>query len=148
MLIARNLEKLNATAKELQAIGTSQNKQVKTRVITLDLSAPENLKAKVYERIYKEKLGDIDISVLINNAGYAQVGYFDEISEQDVHTQLTCNTYPVILLTQQLLKSFKSRYTKFGKRSLLATTSSIAGHYPIPLLGVYSASKKFVDSFS
>jgi len=102
----------------------------------------------VYEKIYKENLSDIDISVLINNAGYAQVGYFNELSEQDVHTQLTCNTYPVILLTQQLLRSFKSRYTRFGKRSLLATTSSIAGHYPIPLLGVYSASKKFVDSFS
>jgi len=44
VLIARNLEKLNATAKELQEIGSSQNKQVKTRVITLDLSAPANLK--------------------------------------------------------------------------------------------------------
>ena len=45
VLVARNLEKLNATAKELQEIGISQNRQVKTRVITLDLTAPGNQRA-------------------------------------------------------------------------------------------------------
>jgi short-subunit dehydrogenase len=43
-------------------------------VITLDLTAPGNQKAEVYEKIYRENLGDIDISVLLNNAGYAHVG--------------------------------------------------------------------------
>lgn len=33
-------------------------------------------------------------------------------------------------------------------KSLLCTTSSIAGHYPIPCLATYSATKKFVDSFT
>ena len=54
-------------------------------MITLDLTAPQNLNAEVYEKIYKENLSDIDISVLLNNAGYAHVGQFDDISDEDVH---------------------------------------------------------------
>jgi short-subunit dehydrogenase len=33
-------------------------------------------------------------------------------------------------------------------RSLLCSTASIAGHYPIPFAATYSASKRFVDQFS
>ena len=68
-------------------------------MIALDLSEPAGQRAETYEKIYEEKLSDIDISVLINNAGYAHVGEFATISDSDVHNQLTCNTYPIVLLT-------------------------------------------------
>lgn len=99
----------------------------------------------VYEKIFTDNLSDIDISILVNNAGYAHVGSFTEISDEDVHKQLTCNTYPVALMTHQVLKSFRQRYEKIGKRSLLVSTSSIAGVLPIPFAATYSASKRFVD---
>lgn len=63
------------------------------------MTAPGNQKAQVYEKIFAQKLSDIDISILINNAGYAHAGAFCEISDAEVHNQLTCNTYPVLLLT-------------------------------------------------
>jgi len=44
-----------------------------------------------------------------------------------------------------VIKSFRSRYERLGKRSLLASTSSNAGSLPIPFVATYSASKRFVD---
>ena len=87
----------------------------------------ESIKASVYEKIFKEHLSDIDISVLINNAGIGRPGGFEDASDADVHDQLACNTYPVVLLTQQVIKSYKQRYQKFGMRSLLISTASAAG---------------------
>lgn len=58
-----------------------------------------NQRAEVYERIFIENLSDIDISILINNAGYAHTCDFSEANDDDIHKQLTCNTYPVVLLT-------------------------------------------------
>lgn len=40
VLVSRNLEKLNVVAKELQEIGKLSKKEVKTRVIVLDMTAP------------------------------------------------------------------------------------------------------------
>ena len=73
---------------------------MKTRVIVLDLNEEGNQLSEVYERIYNESLADIDVSILINNAGYAHAGAFDEVDDSDIHKMITCNTYPVALLTQ------------------------------------------------
>ena len=85
VLISRNLEKLNATAKEIQQIGDKVGKEVKTRVIALDMTAAGQQKAEVYEKIFRDNLSDIDISILINNAGYAHVGIFDEVDDSEIH---------------------------------------------------------------
>lgn len=63
------------------------------------MTAEGSQRSEVYEKIFTENLSDIDISILVNNAGYAHVGPFCEISDEDVHKQLTCNTYPMALLT-------------------------------------------------
>lgn len=145
MLVSRNLEKLNATAKEIQLIGNETGREVKTRVIVLDFVAAGSQRASTYERVFDSQLSDIDVSILVNNAGYAHTGPFTEISDDDVHKQLTCNTYPVALLTQQVIKSFEHRWKTVRKRSLLVSTSSIAALIPIPFAATYSATKHFVD---
>ena len=76
------------------------------------------------------------------------MGQFVEIDDQRVHDLITTNTFSMIGLTQQIIKSFKSRYLKFGKRSLLCSTSSIAALLPIPNAQIYSGSKLFVDRMS
>ena len=83
--MSRNLEKLNATAKEMQQIGDRIGKEVKTRVVALDMTASGSQRSEIYEKIYNDNLSDIDISVLINNAGYAHAGNFIEMNDADVH---------------------------------------------------------------
>ena len=49
------------------------------------MTAEGNQRSEVYERIFNENLADIDVSILINNAGYAHVGTFDEVDDVDIH---------------------------------------------------------------
>ena len=49
--------------------------------------------------------------------------------------------YSVVLLTQQVIKSFKRRYEERGARSLLCNTSALACLSPAPNSSIYSASK-------
>ena len=63
------------------------------------MTASGQQKAEVYEAIFEKNLSDIDISILVNNAGYAHFEAFLDSDDQEIHNQLTCNTYPVALLT-------------------------------------------------
>ena len=49
--------------------------------------------------------------------------------------------YSVVLLTQQVIKSFKKRYEERGVRSLLCNTSALAAISPAPNCSIYAASK-------
>ena len=60
VLIARNIEKLEATQKEVRAKG------VETRVIVFDFCDDTSLQA--YSALTK-KLAGLDVSVLVNNVG-------------------------------------------------------------------------------
>lgn len=68
VLISRNIDKLNATAKEVQAKGKSNGHNVQTRVLVFDFCDDTSLEA--YKALY-EKISNLDISVLVNNVGMA-----------------------------------------------------------------------------
>ena len=71
----------------------------------------------------------------------AAAGPFLEEDDSAIHNVVTCNIYSVILLTQQVIKSFAKRYNERKQRSLICNTSALAAICPIPNGAVYSASK-------
>jgi 17beta-estradiol 17-dehydrogenase / very-long-chain 3-oxoacyl-CoA reductase len=143
VLIAKTLPKLNQVAKEIQEMTQKLNKPVKTRVIVQDFSKDFN--AEAFEKLYNEKLSDIDISILINNLGIGQPGSFLEAKEEDLHDVVTVNTYAVVLLTQQVIKSFRKRYEQRKQRSLMVNTSDMAAIVPSPYHATYAGTKIFGD---
>ena len=55
---------------------------------------------EAFEKLYKEKLASLDISVLIHNASTgSNPGSFLEAGEDSIHETMTLNTYPTVLLT-------------------------------------------------
>ena len=83
----------------------------------------------------------MDISVLINNVGVAGAGPFTEHPDHIVHNIITANMYSVVLLSQQVIKSFKKRFAERGARSLICNTSAMAALAPAPNCSIYAASK-------
>ncbi len=79
MLISRTLEKLEAEALNIQKIKTPSGKAPKTRIVQFDFS--RQYTSFEFSKIYKERLSDIDISVLVNNVGSAIVGLFTELTD-------------------------------------------------------------------
>ncbi|MFT7868914.1 MULTISPECIES: SDR family NAD(P)-dependent oxidoreductase [Amycolatopsis] len=80
-------------------------------------------------------------TLLVNNAGVAVHGGFAETSLEDSLTVLDLNCRAVVTLAHAFLASAQPG-------AALVNVSSTLGRTPKPGLGVYSATKAFVTSFS
>lgn len=134
VLIARRADKLNALKKEIE---TTYNTSV--YIIVKDVS---NINTP--QEIYKEvKEQGIEIHVLMNNAGFGQVGKFHELSVARQTEMINLNVTSLTILTRLFLPDFIKR----GSGKIL-NTSSTASFMPGPLQAVYFATKAYVTSFS
>ncbi len=134
VIIARSKEKLAELKNELET-----KYGIKAYCIVKDLSMPESA-----EEIYGELLNEkIVVDFLINNAGFGSHGRFSDQKLTVHENMINLNIIALVKLTYLLLPSMISRKT--GK---ILNVSSTAGYLPGPMMGVYYASKSFVNSFS
>ncbi len=83
------------------------------------------------------------VSLLINNAGLGNSGPFTSLPASFYYGQLQLNIVSLVSLTHHFLPVLE----KHNEAHVL-NVASMAGFYDIPYKGIYSASKKFVLSFS
>ena len=63
-----------------------------------------------------------------------------------MHNQVSCNVYPVVLLTREILKSFEKRYKKNPNvRSAVMNTGAMMSHGAVPFAHIYTSTKIFTD---
>ena len=134
VLVARSKDKLDALAGELNAAHDT-----KTIVITADLSASDQLVGVVEELQNR----DIDIAILVNNAGIIDVGPFADAAPEKLQQLIALNIAAATALTSLFLPSMIER--KFGR---ILNVASLAGFQPIPSMAVYAASKAYVLSLT
>lgn len=133
VLVARNKENLEETARELQEL--SQN--IHMHIIDIDLFEP-GAAQKVYNRT--QELG-VRIDVLINNAGQGEWGLFSNTDLEREIAIVQLNVVASMTLTKLYLKEMLERNS--GKILQLASSVSKT---PAPYLSVYAATKAFVLS--
>lgn len=134
IIVARSKHKLDSLAKELQ-----EKNSIQVKTIDMDLST-ENSAQKLYEKITEN---NIRVETLINNAGFATKGLFDEISFEMQHQELLLNVATLTELTYFIIKDMK----KYKKGLVINVASSVAFN-PFPYSAVYAATKAYVLSFS
>ncbi|MBY6038010.1 SDR family oxidoreductase [Fictibacillus nanhaiensis] len=134
ILTARNETRLQDIARDLK---TKHNTEV--TVIAKDLSLNEGAEELTAELLAK----GIEIDVLINNAGFAAYGPFDETSWKEEKDMIQVNIMALTALTKQLLPGMIKRNS--GK---ILNVASTAAFQPGPLMAVYYATKAYVLSFS
>jgi NAD(P)-dependent dehydrogenase (short-subunit alcohol dehydrogenase family) len=93
-------------------------------------------KAAVFESVQraKEHFGRLD--VIVNNAGYAQIGAIEELTEQELRDQLETNVFGAVWVIQAALPHLRAQ----GSGHIIQL-SSAAGLIAMPLGGAYHASK-------
>lgn len=128
VLVARRRERLEALASEL-----TRGSGVEARVVAADLSEPDaaaGLAAAV---------ADLEIGLLVNNAGTGWIGRFDKQSPAEVARLVRLHCELPVELTARLLRPMQER----GRGAVLLVAS--AGAYvPMPYYSVYGGTKAFL----
>lgn len=141
-IIARREEKLNEIATE---INSSKNFNV-IRPVVMDVSGTDGVnRLKKYIETEDEKLrkieSGIEISLLINNAGFGTYGPFENTSLNKQMQMIELNCITVTGLCGIALPYLK-------KDSVIINTSSLAAFMPLGNFAVYGASKSYVLNYS
>lgn len=127
VLTARREDRLQALAAEIE-----QTCGVATRVVPADLADPVGVQQLVHA------VTDLEIGVLVNNAGFGYAGRFDKQDPERLQAMIGLNCIAPVLLTRQLLPAMQAR-----GRGAVIITGSIAGAQPVPFDCVYGATKAF-----
>ena len=134
ILVARTQEDLDRAKNDLQ---NGNNIEVET--ISKNLFEV-NASQEIYDEV---KRRGHTISILVNDAGQGEYGFFNEIDMQRDIDIINLNVMAPVLLTKLFLKDMIAR--KEGK---ILNLASIVSKNPSPLLTIYSATKAFIYSFS
>jgi len=127
VLAARRGDRLEALAGELEKTWS-----VQTRVVACDLA--ESAGADELARA----VADLPVAILVNNAGFGYAGRFDKLEEERLARMVQLNCVAPVVLTRRLVPAMIER-----GRGAVIVTGSVAGRQPLPLHGVYSATKAF-----
>ena len=133
VLVARNRERLEATAVEARRCG------VDVEIISADLAVAAD-RARVAARLSDPDVAPVDL--LVNNAGLATHGAFLEIAPDALAHQLEVNVAAVLQLTRAVLPGMVDR-----GRGAVVNVSSVAGFLP-GRGSTYSADKAWVIAFT
>lgn len=134
VLVARSKDKLEQLKQTLEA-----KHNVSVTVIVEDLSDPGSAK-RIFDTT--EQLG-LEISVLINNAGFGGHGLFHERQLSADQAMMQVNMVSLTNLTHYYLQGMIKR--DYGR---ILNVSSTASFMPGPLQAVYYATKAYVTSFT
>lgn len=135
LLVARRSEKLHALQQQLSTQYTQQT----FLTLALDLSLEKSIET-LLKYICEQ---DIQLSGLINNAGFGVRGRFEALSISRQHQLIHVNITLLTLLTHGLITNLKQH-----PQSFIINVASTAAFQAGPNLALYYASKAFVLSFT
>lgn len=125
--VARNLEKM----KDLELSGCA--------VFSMDVTNEQSIQS-TFKKIYSE-FNQIDI--LINNAGYSQNGFVEELALSQLKYQFDVNVFGLVRVTQMVLPKMREKQSGH-----IINIGSVGGDFTSAGAGAYHASKYAVESFS
>lgn len=83
------------------------------------------------------------VDVLVNNAGYGQMGPVETVSDAELRKQFDTNVFGLMNVTRAFLPKMRERGA--GR---IVNVGSIGGRMTFPLMGVYNSTKYAVESLS
>src|SRR5712672_2560604 len=110
-------------------------------LLTIQHDVVDGAQTKAAVTAALKRFGTID--VLVNNAGYGHLGFFEETGDEDVETQFETNVFGLFKMTRAVLPTMRS-----AKHGLIINLSSLAGVRGNEFASLYCASKFAVEGFS
>jgi uncharacterized protein len=129
VLVARDKSRLDALAARLRA-----ECKVAVDVLQADLTSPTDLSA-----LETRLRDDNRIGILINNAGKAQAGAFEDQTAEDIESLITLNTTALTRLAAAVAPRFAQSAT-----GAIVNIGSVVSFAPEFGMSIYGATKAFV----
>jgi short-subunit dehydrogenase len=127
---------LEALVKEAKAIGKGR-----LDVLRLDVTNEDDVKRAARE--VDGLTGSRGVDVLVNNAGYGQMGPLETVTDADLRRQYDTNVFGLMSVTRAFLPAMRKRGA--GR---IVNVGSIGGRVTFPLMGAYNSTKYAVESLS
>lgn len=108
-------------------------------VVELDVTSDDHVHTAIGTAV--NRFGRLD--VLVNNAGYANMGAIEDVDFKDFRTQIDTNFFGVVRLTQAALPVMRAQRTGH-----IVQVSSVGGRLVRPGLAAYQSAKWAVTGFS
>lgn len=127
-----------ATMRDPSAAGDLATRE-NVLVVPLDVERPETTQAALEAGI--ARFGGLD--VLLNNAGIAPMGSFEELYRSKGRETFEVNVFGVMEVTRAVLPHFRAQ-----RSGLIVNVSSAAGLFAFPLGTLYDATKFALEGFT
>jgi NAD(P)-dependent dehydrogenase (short-subunit alcohol dehydrogenase family) len=132
-------ETVVATARSADAVrDASGGEHDRLHALSLDITDAAAAKSIAAEAV--ERFGGID--VLVNNAGYAELGFFETFTDGAVRRQFEVNLFGTMNVARAVAPHMRAR-----RSGLIVTISSVSGLVSSGGGAVYSASKFAVEGW-
>jgi short-subunit dehydrogenase len=131
LAVARRGDRLRALAEEVKS------RDGELEPLVADLSTAAGIDTLL------TKAGELDVGLLVNNAGLVTYGSFASLSPERERELVRLNVEAIVALTRGLLPRMLAR----GGGGVINVASQMA-FQPMPYFATYAASKAFVLSFS
>lgn len=139
LVLARG-ENLIATARNIdRLVDLARRYEEQVELIEVDVTDASASRGAVATAM--ERFGRLD--VLLNNAGYAHLSPFEQVSEDDFRAEIETNFYGVVNLTRAVLPMMRRQ-----KSGHIINISSSSAHFGSPGSTAYSAAKWAVSGFT
>jgi NAD(P)-dependent dehydrogenase (short-subunit alcohol dehydrogenase family) len=131
-----------ATMRNVEKRGALE-KAAKERGVKIDVEQLDVTGATVGDKVRELILKYGPFYALVNNAGIAVGGAFEEQSVEDVRDQFETNVFGLMEVTRAVLPAMRA-----ARRGRVINVSSISGRMALPLTAPYAATKHAVEGFS
>jgi len=111
------------------------------RLLSLDLDVSKEAQARVAVDAAVQRFGVID--VLVNNAGFGYMGFFEDSTTDDMYDQLSTNLLGVMHVTRATLPHMRK-----ARSGHIFNVSSLGGMLGAELGSLYCATKFGLEGFS
>jgi NAD(P)-dependent dehydrogenase (short-subunit alcohol dehydrogenase family) len=141
-LLAREGFQVYATYRDprkLDALRALIQKEKNIQPLFMDVTRPQTVVQGISRLLKKEKRVDL----LVNNAGFVVAGFLEDLSDEELQSQLNTNVFGLLRVTRAVLPAMRKQ--RSGK---IINVGSISGRVGFPGIGAYAASKFAVRSIT
>ncbi|WP_432463295.1 SDR family NAD(P)-dependent oxidoreductase [Agarivorans sp. QJM3NY_33] len=130
-----------ATARNVRRLREQLGSEIQPQLECIELDVNNYIQAKEAVSWSIERFGSIE--VLVNNAGFGQLGHFETVEQRAIEQQFSTNVFGLMHVTRAVLPAMRRQ-----QRGHILNLSSIGGALGFDGAAIYCAAKFAVEGFS